>query len=158
MTLDRGPLLLLFALGNRTSELMRVHFADAPLSASDFGVTSALRLLQPTRPSELATAVGLRPTSMSNYLRRLAERGLIERVTDPRDGRAALVSLTPLGLAQTTACFPHFEASLKAFEDAALAMGEDLQHLAVTLNRLDRILNAARQSAAADAAGAKPVS
>ena len=154
VTLDRGPLLLLFALGNRTSELMRAHFADAPLTASDFGVTSALRLLQPTRPSELATAVGLRPTSMSNYLRRLTERGLIERVTDPTDGRAALVSLTPRGLEQTIACFPHFQASLRAFEDTAVAMGEDLQDLAAVLNRLDRVLTAARLGAPDDTAEA----
>lgn len=119
--LEPGTFLLAFALDSRLSALLTDAFADAPLTPGDFGVTSALRLTEPTRPGDLAHLLGMRPTTMSNYLRRLADRGLIVREPDPHDGRAARVRLTPAGVASTEACFPGFQRAAAAY---TLALGE----------------------------------
>lgn len=49
--------------------------------------------------SELARAADLHPGAMTRLLDRLAERGVVERVTDPADRRAVVVSLTASGQA-----------------------------------------------------------
>ncbi|MFL6112712.1 MAG: MarR family winged helix-turn-helix transcriptional regulator [Catenulispora sp.] len=57
-----------------------------------------LRLVR-TRPelrvSEAAKELGLAGNSVSTLVRGLTELGLVERVADPRDGRAALLRVTP---------------------------------------------------------------
>ena len=142
-TFRRGPLLLLFSLDNRTSELMAAHFAAAPLTPADYGVTSALRLIQPARPTELAGALGMRPTTLSNYLNRLRTRGLVLREPHPTDGRAALLSLTSEGERLTGLCDPHFQATRDALVEALDGLGTDTEEVTRTLETLDRALEAA---------------
>lgn len=47
------------------------------------------------RQNVLAERMGLEPMTLSTYLDRLEERGLVRRVPDPTDRRAKLVYLTP---------------------------------------------------------------
>ena len=89
--------------------------ADAPLTPPDFAVTSALRLAQPCRPTDLARILGMRPTTLSNHLRRLGDRGLVRRRPDPHDGRAALIQLTAKGRRDAEACFPAFAERSASF-------------------------------------------
>ncbi len=49
------------------------------------------------RPSELARRAGVTPQAMAEFVRYLEQRGYVERVPDPTDGRARLVRLTPRG-------------------------------------------------------------
>jgi DNA-binding MarR family transcriptional regulator len=49
------------------------------------------------RLSDLSEAEGINPTMMSRVIADLAEAGLVERVSDPSDRRAALVAPTPAG-------------------------------------------------------------
>jgi DNA-binding MarR family transcriptional regulator len=58
-----------------------------------------LRTIDPdgTRPGELARRAGVTPQAMAEFVRHLEERGYVERVRDPTDGRARLVRLTPRG-------------------------------------------------------------
>lgn len=137
-------MLLAFALDNRLGALLTEAFIDAPLTPSDFGVTSALRLIEPTRPSELAQLLGMRPTTMSNYLRRLADRGLIGRQPDPADGRAALGRLTPAGTAATEACFPGFQRAAAAY---ALALHEAGLSWQIAREQLDTLVGAMTRAA-----------
>src|SRR3954463_5693413 len=102
----RGPFLLLFATGRQLRSLLDEVMVDGPLTPDEFAVTSVLRLEQPVRPTELAALTGLRPTTLSNYLRRFESAGLTTKRRDPDDGRASLVELTPEGLRRTEACFP----------------------------------------------------
>ena len=46
---------------------------------------------------ELAEILELHPSTLTGVLRRLQERGIVERRTDPKDGRRALFELTPRG-------------------------------------------------------------
>ncbi len=145
-TFRRGPLLLLFALDNRVSELMTSHFADSPLTPADYGVTSALRLLQPARPTTLAHTLGMRPTTLSNYLNRLRLRGLIVREPDPTDGRAALLRLTAEGERLTAACDPHLLAVRQELDRALHSLGVDPEQVSRTLETVDSALEACNRA------------
>jgi DNA-binding MarR family transcriptional regulator len=46
-------------------------------------------------PSQVAFATGLQRSNLSTVLRGLEEKGLIERIADPRDGRAVRIHPTP---------------------------------------------------------------
>ena len=49
------------------------------------------------RLSELSEAEGINPTMMSRVIAALTEAGLVERVSDPSDRRAAFAEATPAG-------------------------------------------------------------
>jgi DNA-binding MarR family transcriptional regulator len=63
--------------------------------------TSALARLDrggPATPTDLARIEQISPQSMGATLATLEGRGLIQRTSDPEDGRRAVMSLTPSGL------------------------------------------------------------
>jgi DNA-binding MarR family transcriptional regulator len=111
----RGPFLLLYALNQQLDSLLSKVMAEAPLRPGEFAVYSSLRLEQPTTPSELAAVLGLRPTTMSSALAKMAALGHLAREPNPRDGRSTVISLTPEGVAVTEACFETFSAAMEAY-------------------------------------------
>lgn len=120
----RGPFLLHFANSQLLTALLTKALAPAPLTADEFAVYSLLRITGATTPSRLAGDLGMRASTMSHYLRRMAERGHLDRTPHPHDGRSSLVALTDAGVAATEACFPGFSAAINAFL-RHLAMPED---------------------------------
>ena len=152
----RGPFLLLFAVGQQLSALLARTFADCPLGPGDFAVTSVLALTGPIRPSALAEHTGLRPTTLSNYLRRFEEAGLVVRRPDPADGRASLVSLSEVGTDRTTACYPAFERAIGAFRSSLAAEGLDEDLLLQALESTSRALGAAAQAPEAGRGRGRP--
>ncbi|MCF4123634.1 MarR family winged helix-turn-helix transcriptional regulator [Antribacter sp. KLBMP9083] len=80
------------------------------LTPSQASVLSRLGKEGDASASELAAAERVRPQAVTPTLAVLAERGLIERRPDPRDGRRQVVSLTPVGRA-------HFEDSRRAGDE-----------------------------------------
>ena len=88
---------LYVALGRLTRALRRE--AAAPVS---HGVLSALVTVVkegPVRSGELAAREGVAPPSMTKVVASLEQGGYVERVPDPEDGRAALISATRAGRA-----------------------------------------------------------
>lgn len=53
----------------------------------------------PVRLTALAAAAGISQPSMSELVHRLQRQRLVTRITDPEDGRAALVGITTAGRA-----------------------------------------------------------
>jgi DNA-binding MarR family transcriptional regulator len=51
----------------------------------------------PMRPTALANALGTGASHVSKIVRRLEVDGWVRRTTDPSDGRATLITLTPAG-------------------------------------------------------------
>lgn len=51
----------------------------------------------PLRPSELAGRLGIVARSATDSVAGLVEAGFVERTTDPADGRAQLLALSPAG-------------------------------------------------------------
>lgn len=111
----RGPFLLIFALDQQLAGLLQQAMADAPLTPGEFAVYSALRLMQPTTPTQLAGTLGMKPTTLSSVLVRMSKNGHLKRRRNPADGRSVILTLSAEGLRATEACFTGFSVAIEAF-------------------------------------------
>ena len=69
-------------------------------SAGDSRLFLLLNLLHdrgPTRATDLIDTLAIDQSTLSRQLAALVERGLVQRQTDPTDGRATRIIVTPLG-------------------------------------------------------------
>ncbi len=105
--------------------------------------------LGPARVSALASADHCSQPTMSTQLQRLETEGWAERVVDPADARASLLSLTPAGRAALDrARKARLEALSPAFSQLDAAALERLQ---VAVEALDDLLDRASGDSAAGA-------
>lgn len=81
------------------SDVKRAMLADADpnLSWTDAWLLGRITDTGPVRLSQLADWQEVDRSTMTTQVRRLETLGLVERVTDPTDGRAVLVSATRAG-------------------------------------------------------------
>src|SRR5471032_310445 len=101
--LDFAPLQVLSRVGRLARHLERARraaFTASDLELWEFDVLSALR--RAGDPYQLSPKALLQQTlvssgTMTNLIDRLVERRLVERHTDPHDGRGVLVMLTARG-------------------------------------------------------------
>jgi DNA-binding MarR family transcriptional regulator len=101
--LDFAPLQVLSRVGRLARHLERARrtaFAASDLELWEFDVLSALR--RAGAPYQLSPKALLQQTlvssgTMTNRIDRLVERSLVERRTDPNDGRGILVVMTERG-------------------------------------------------------------
>jgi DNA-binding MarR family transcriptional regulator len=101
--LDFSPLQVLSRVGRLARHLERARktaFAASDLELWEFDVLSALR--RAGAPYQLSPKALLQQTlvssgTMTNRIDRLVERGLVERRTDPNDGRGILVVMAEDG-------------------------------------------------------------
>jgi len=101
--LDFAPLQVLSRVGRLSRHLERARraaFAASGLESWEFDVLSALR--RAGAPYQLSPKALLQQTlvssgTMTNRIDRLVERELVQRHTDPNDGRGILVVMSPLG-------------------------------------------------------------
>lgn len=111
----RGPFLLLFALAQQQSSLLHFAMAGRPLQPAEFAVYSALRLTQPTTPTQLAGTLGMKATTLSSMLVRMAKNGHLKRRRNPADGRSVVLSLSPAGIRATEESFTSFSTAIESF-------------------------------------------
>jgi DNA-binding MarR family transcriptional regulator len=71
-----------------------------------------------TRLTVLAERAGISHQSMSELVLELVERGVLERVADPSDGRARLIRPTATGIALLGEARRHLEAVCERWEAA----------------------------------------
>ncbi|MFC0681038.1 MarR family winged helix-turn-helix transcriptional regulator [Lysobacter korlensis] len=101
--LDFSPLQVLSRVGRLSRHLERARksaFAASDLESWEFDVLSALRRAGPPyqlSPKSLLQQTLVSSGTMTNRIDRLVERRLVERRTDPHDGRGILVLMTPAG-------------------------------------------------------------
>ena len=145
---QRGPFLLVFAIGQQLGALLGQTMRAAPLRPGEFAVYSALRLEQPVTPTRLAAVLGMPPTTLSSALRKMSEAGHLSRVPNPEDGRSQLVELTEAGVEVTVACFPAFGATINAFRDALVEEFVTEHELLRVLEGASRAIDAAAQTLA----------
>jgi DNA-binding MarR family transcriptional regulator len=67
------------------------------LTPTQYSVLALVRVRGPIGLTELTELEGLNPTMLSRIVKVLDERGLIRRMADPDDLRAARVAATPAG-------------------------------------------------------------
>lgn len=86
--------------------LMRAHEFDARprefgtgavLSRAEIHTVQAVGHAGETNMTELARALGVTKGAVSQMVARLAEKGLVEKRTNPRSAREVMLVLTPLG-------------------------------------------------------------
>jgi MarR family transcriptional regulator, lower aerobic nicotinate degradation pathway regulator len=90
-------------LGELRDALVQISFAlmavltevaaEHDLSLTQLRVLGILRDREPTM-ADLATFTGLERSTVSGLIDRAAQRGLVTKAADPRDGRSVRVSLT----------------------------------------------------------------
>jgi DNA-binding MarR family transcriptional regulator len=100
------------------------------LSLTAVSVLGTLQRRGPQRITTLAASEGVSQPSMTQLVQRLEQRGLVQRTSDPSDGRVALVSLTAEGGAalaarrqRNTERMAEFLADLPQSDVSALAAG-----------------------------------
>lgn len=80
----------------RTARRLR-QSAGSELGPASVAALSTINRLGPMTPSELAASEGIQRPTVTRIIARLQEHELIERSSDPEDGRCSLISATADG-------------------------------------------------------------
>jgi DNA-binding MarR family transcriptional regulator len=92
-----NPLFRFFRIGNAVRQLVDRAVDGSGVSQYEYGVLSGILNQGRIAPTELAAKLGVPPTTISVYLARFLEQGLIERLPNPADRRSYLVEPTEKG-------------------------------------------------------------
>ena len=138
--LDFAPLQVLSRVGRLARHLDRARrtaFTASGLESWEFDVLSALR--RAGSPYQLSPKALLQQTlvssgTMTNRIDRLVTRALVERRTDPRDGRGILVTMTSDGRQHVDTAISTLLVSENELLDG-LSVG-DQERLAALLRKL----------------------
>lgn len=98
----------------RLSEQYRRGFARV-IDPSRYGVLNVVAANDSIRPTEIADALDLVPSSVSRHLQVLAEDGLVDFSGNPDDRRSSLISITDAG-----------RAALDRFDAGGVAASRDV--------------------------------
>jgi DNA-binding MarR family transcriptional regulator len=127
------------ALPQRSAELSRLFLTRTSVcvSRTEVGVLRTLRDGS-QRITELAAQEHVTQPAITLLVNRLTERGWVERVSDPTDGRAVLVSLTPAG----EEVFELLRAEYRALLHEEMTSLEDseVETLAAAVAVLDKLI------------------
>jgi MarR family transcriptional regulator, temperature-dependent positive regulator of motility len=139
---DAKPGLFLepFVLSQLVGSVIAKVVEGSGLGGKDFAVASSLAVWSEATPSELASLLGMAPTTMSSVLGRLERRGLVERLRDPRDGRRYVLRLTDEGMRLRDAAIKRFPEWL---DRVRAHLGDDPDEVLEPMRRLERALRAA---------------
>ncbi|RZT13399.1 DNA-binding MarR family transcriptional regulator [Kribbella sp. VKM Ac-2569] len=97
MESDELLLVLLQRATHVTLQVLGTELADLGLTASERNVLANLADGRPRTVSEIGVAAGVRPTTLTGVLDRLADKGLLTRTARSGDRRAVEISLTAAG-------------------------------------------------------------
>jgi DNA-binding MarR family transcriptional regulator len=127
------------ALPQRTRALSRLFLAHTTVcvSLTEIGVMQSLRA-GPRRITELAADERVTQPAITLLVNRLQDRGWVQRVTDPSDGRAVLVSLTPAGDEALDRLRAEYRALLH--EEMAMLDDQEVRTLADAVEILDGLI------------------
>jgi DNA-binding MarR family transcriptional regulator len=93
-TVEEAVLVTTVRVGRR----LRQRLPGEELEFSSIALMKTLAHHGQMRLSSLAATLDLDASTVSRHVRSLEDRGLIERATDPADGRASVVAVTAEGL------------------------------------------------------------
>jgi MarR family transcriptional regulator, 2-MHQ and catechol-resistance regulon repressor len=103
-----------FRVTNSIRQLVARAVEGTGLSNDEYGVFSGIVNRGPISPTELASILGVPPTTISVYLGRFLERGLVRRLSNPADGRSYLVEVTDEGRRLVMEIGPRLRAEAEA--------------------------------------------
>jgi DNA-binding MarR family transcriptional regulator len=132
-------------LPQRASALSKIFLTrtSIPVSRTEVGVLRGLRQ-GPRRITELACEERVTQPAITLLVNRLAERGWVERSTDPGDRRAVLVTLTSAG----KEAYDRLKAEYRALlhEEMATLDDDEVETLAKAVGILDQLIDRLRQA------------
>ena len=127
------------ALPQRAAALSRLFLTrtTVDVSRTEVGVMRAVST-GPRRVTELAAGEGVTQPAITRVVNRLQERGWVARESDPRDGRAVMVRLTPAGRTVFTRLRDEYRALVH--EEMATLRDDDVETLARAIDVLDELI------------------
>jgi DNA-binding MarR family transcriptional regulator len=135
---------------------IRSRHPEDEVDPSSFPLAKQLMCHDAMRVSDLAVRLGLDASTVSRQIKHLEDKGMVERTTDPADGRASLVQISASGEEIMQSAFR------RRYERIRTALApwteSDRHNLQVLLTRLAKDLAAAtdRDAAELDDARARP--
>src|SRR3954454_3838712 len=133
----RNVLFRVFILGQLVDDLLGRAMGKLQFGANDFAVQSAIGAFQPITPSRLAAQLGMPPTTLSSYLRRLEAKKHVKRRANPEDGRSSLLELTKRGEQRVQAGVPALRGAIARVHEQLDYPSDDLD---LALDRLEDAL------------------
>lgn len=110
------------------------HIRSYGLTLSQFDIVATLGNTPGMTPKELVEKTLITKGTLTGVVDRLAAKGYVRRIPDPRDGRGQIVQLTPEGEALFDDVFPaHVAYFANAFKDFKT---EDYTRIAAALAQL----------------------
>jgi DNA-binding MarR family transcriptional regulator len=128
-------LLETWAATQLVEQLMRRELSAVGVPTERYGLLSAIAVLGPLTPSELAARLGYRPTTLSEALQLLFDAGLVEKRPHPDDGRSYLVQATRAGEARVRKARKGINRALDALERQLDLPLEQVEQAVVELRR-----------------------
>ncbi len=110
------------------------HLSDANLTVTQFGALEALLHLGPLNQRELGQKLLKSGGNITLVIDNLLKNGLVEKVTDPNDRRAVIISLTKKGRAFIEDLFPQHLERIK--EEFSVLTSEEKEQLAMICKKL----------------------
>ena len=118
----------------RLGRRMRQRMPGEELDFAAILLMKALLQRGPLRLSALAGLLDVDASTVSRQVRHLEDRGLLERTSDPDDGRASRIALSAEGQTRLEAGAQRRRALVSALMETWPA--EEREHLRLLLNRL----------------------
>jgi len=110
------------------------HLSDANLTVTQFGALEALLHLGPLNQRELGQKLLKSGGNITLVIDNLLKNGLVEKVTDPNDRRAVIISLTKKGREFIEELFPQHLERIK--EEFSVLTSEEKDKLALICKKL----------------------
>jgi DNA-binding MarR family transcriptional regulator len=115
-----------FRTGVATRELMQEAVAGTGVTAEEYAVLGVIGFFPDRTPTDLATTLGIPPTTVSRHVSRLLDRGLAERAPNPSDGRSYLLRATERGDAAVQTIAPRVRDLVNALREVSDVPLEDV--------------------------------
>ena len=124
-----------FRTGIAVRELMQEAIAGTGVTGEEYGVLGVITFFPGRTPTELATTLGIPPTTVSRHLTRFLADGLAERVPNPEDGRSYLLNPTGRGRAIVETIAPRIGELVAALKPVSEV---PLEQISAALEALER--------------------
>jgi DNA-binding MarR family transcriptional regulator len=121
--LDRMTGFLVRLAQLRIYEAFHTELGGRNITPARYSLLALLHDNPDSRPGQIAEALRVKPSNMASLLTQFEAEGLIVRLTDPAERRAALVRLSDAG----ETLFAEIDPVVRALEDKAVAMLEDAE-------------------------------
>jgi len=140
------PLLLdIWVAGELLAAVLDQRLEEDGVDPYAWGTLSVIGALGPLTPSDLAARTGRPLTTVSDLVRKLVERGDVERLPNPDDGRSHVLRVTKRGDRRWRAGWPALQATVRDIESNLERPPDDvhdaLEDLLGALRATSRSLN-----------------